>query len=422
MIIQNNEDWFRLTSDDITKEFIYKNFAPSDKGEAPHKFNDRLETPSSLENDVLFMSFDGALEKRETTKGRVLFNIFVYEPLLLRAKEDKNFPVIPFNNDPITAGAFKKIEGQFTKLFIDGKIEATIMEDFINRTQWLGYIISTFSLPSLDYKTLVMDDDIVSYKNKVFKDNERVFENNDAVTFSEMEKDILKVTVNKLNTNGATGIITYNSGWNGSIENNLKNTSLFRGIAPTSYDPSKYVISKSNLVDGVAKEDIVSHADIAIAGSSGRAIDTQVGGYETKKFNAAFSHLIAGEKGTDCKTKYTRKVSITKDNIGLYKDRYIVVNGNTVLIDDSFIGKTVNMRTPIYCGMPGVICNKCLGESFYKYKIKNIGLNASRVSATIMYVSMKSFHNLATTPKVLGIMKYITIDNDIDIIEDDLDD
>lgn len=69
-----------------------------------------------------------------------------------------------------------------------------------------------------------------------------------------------------LNKNGATGIITYNSGWNGSIGNNLKNTSLFRGIAPTSYDPSKYVISKSNLVDGVAKEDIVSHADIAIAG------------------------------------------------------------------------------------------------------------------------------------------------------------
>lgn len=147
-----------------------------------------------------------------------------------------------------------------------------------------------------------------------------------------------------------------------------------------------------------------------------------MGGYETKKFNAAFSHLIAGDPGSDCKTKYTRKVAITESNINFFKDRYIVVNGRTVLIDNSSIGKTVDMRTPLYCGMPGVICNKCLGESFYKLKIKNIGLNASRLSATIMYVSMKSFHNLATTPKVMDIMKYITVDNSVDDFDDDLDD
>jgi hypothetical protein len=76
--------------------------------------------------------------------------------------------------------------------------------------------------------------------------------------------------------------------------------------------------------------------------------------------------------------------------------QYAVVNGKTVLLTNEnrsqFVGKKVNLRSPIGC-IGAKLCNKCMGERFYKLGIKNVGLTTGRISNSIMNASLKNFHN-----------------------------
>lgn len=401
LVVKSNEDWLKLTYKDISKEFIYQNFADGEE-DAPHNFND-VVTLSNIPAESPLLHFN-LIDVVETTKGRIVAHIFLYGALI--EKYPKLGP-FPFHNGPFTKKVAGGIDDYFSKLFIDTKITAIDVDDYINRFQWLGFILCTFAAPSLDYDTLVVSDTVEKYKEKVFKENDNVFKNNDVLKFSAIEKDIVNYTMDDMRKKKASGIQIYDSGWNGDPYNNLKNTSLFRGVAPTSYDPSKFVISKSNLVEGVKREDMVAHADIAVAGSAGRAIDTAVGGYEVKKFNSAFAHMLADKRGSDCGTLLTRKVFIDKDALKFYKRRYVQEGTKTVLLNETHLNKTVNLRTPMYC-KGKKYCNKCLGDSLYNLNIKNIGLNTSRISSVIMYKSMKSFHNMAVKPQKIDFFKYVS--------------
>jgi len=61
-----------------------------------------------------------------------------------------------------------------------------------------------------------------------------------------------------------------------------------------------------------------------------------------------------------------------------YLYRYIVENDKLVCLTpdiiSNYIGKTVRMRSPMYCIDKKCICNKCAGDNFYKLDKKNIGL------------------------------------------------
>lgn len=225
-----------------------------------------------------------------------------------------------------------------------------------------------------------------------------------------MEKEILAFSDEELNKVKASGKHIYDSGFNGSFSNNFKVTSVMRGIAPKSDNINQFRLGLSNLTDGVAKEDIVTQADLGVVGASGRAKDTQLAGYKTKIFNAAFGPISAGKKDSDCKTTRTRKVEITDKNFKFYRYRYILEKGELVCLTpsnkDKYLGKTVNMRTPLYCTAENP-CNKCLGEMSYKLKIRNIGLNVSRITTKLMNLSMKSFHNLSVKPNQYNLLDYI---------------
>ena len=59
---------------------------------------------------------------------------------------------------------------------------------------------------------------------------------------------------------------------------------------------------------------------------------------------------------------------------------------------DSYVGKTVKMRSPLYC-ISDKLCNKCAGEAFYNQGVQNIGLAASSIGSCFLNFLMKSFHD-----------------------------
>ena len=58
----------------------------------------------------------------------------------------------------------------------------------------------------------------------------------------------------------------------------------------------------------------------------------------------------------------------------------------------SYMGKTVQMRSPLYCVNPK-LCNCCAGDIFYKMGIENVGLITAQISSDILNASMKKFHD-----------------------------
>ena len=75
-------------------------------------------------------------------------------------------------------------------------------------------------------------------------------------------------------------------------------------------------------------------------------------------------------------------------------DRYIQKGKSLVLLTpdniNSYIGKIVNLRSPMYC-KDNHICNKCAGELYYKMGIDNVGLisNVIGTSMTTLEKIMK---------------------------------
>lgn len=121
----------------------------------------------------------------------------------------------------------------------------------------------------------------------------------------------------------------------------------------------------------------------------------QESGYLAKQLLAAFQQEMLDVHGSDCKTKGTIEVDITSKNARDFEYRYIVEGGKYVCLSPdvigNYIGKTVHMRSPMYC-TGDKICNICGGEMSYKLGTLNIGLGCSKVATTLLRLGMKKFH------------------------------
>jgi hypothetical protein len=104
---------------------------------------------------------------------------------------------------------------------------------------------------------------------------------------------------------------------------------------------------------------------------------------------------VLDEHGSDCGTKKTIDVKLTNRNRNDFEYRYIVEGDKLVELTpqvmDKYIGKTIHMRSPMYC-LGDKTCNICAGEMNYKLGNKNVGLGCSKVANTLLNLGMKKFH------------------------------
>lgn len=291
------EDFLNLKSTDITFENLKDWFAFTDKS------NKRKFEPSTLiklddkilkENNskiTLFKNYESTLKNKEVKLGRLIVNLFIYDidtskdlpELIEDVKHINVLQLVNFIDDVFSKKGVKKANEQISNLFVysflDSYLISMINEVYINKTAWLGYVFSPFVSPTLDLKIINPNKETKKFKENLFKQNKEVFDNNDVFKFDSMEKEILKVASEQLDKDEAQGKLFYDSGFKGDFSNNYKNSSLFRGVTAKSDNPLGLSIVKSNLLDGVTKEDLSAAMDVAVVGSLGRAIDTRQGGH-----------------------------------------------------------------------------------------------------------------------------------------------
>ena len=111
---------------------------------------------------------------------------------------------------------------------------------------------------------------------------------------------------------------------------------------------------------------------------------------------AAFQTVVLDKPKSDCGTKVTLKIKLTKNNYKLFLYRNIKVGNNIVNLTDDNITKYINSYINLYdpmCCTGDKLCNKCAGDLYYKLGITNIGLTTSRLCSSIMNKALKKKHD-----------------------------
>jgi hypothetical protein len=246
----------------------------------------------------------------------------------------------------------------------------------------------------MDYDINVPLPEVIKRRDELFRQYADEIKKGDPNVADLIEKELLDMARKILKEKGSEAYDFFSSG-EFNFENNYKKTSVFGGALENPYT-KKLEILRSNYIDGISKDEFHHFANLTIVGGYSRNVETQKGGYETKKINNAVQGVSLDEPGSDCGTTQFLKVTMTDKQKKMFLHRYVLDGGKLVLTDEKnikgYVGKEVQMRSPLFC-KGDQICSKCAGEIFYKLGIRNAGLLSTTMSGNLMNMSMKKFHN-----------------------------
>lgn len=382
-----------LKADDVDADVIKSLLANTVDGDAPFDATDSFVLPKGRCYNK---------ENVTTTVGRYIFNLVTLT--------ERTGPHVGYINFPINGSGMGKIEAKMSDLLMNDIISVEDYSNWIDRLQWLGFSISDYVNPPLTTNLLTMPENVKKRKQELLskESNIEALNNKDIITASKIEKELLDMSKEELKDLPDMDI--YDSGSRGSFGNNYKITAVSRGVVPCVSHPERVNISMASLDEGIPPEERYIYADVLTNASASRSLMTRNGGYEAKKLAAAFQGIVFDKKGSDCGTRLTVPLLVTEGNKKLLTDRYIMVNNRTTLLTssniDEYVGKTVSLRSPMYCRNPKY-CSKCTGELYHKLGIENVGLIANVIGTSMTTLSMKAFHNATVKLKEINYEDYI---------------
>lgn len=380
-----------LNEEDITLSLLKDYFAYRKNNEPKFNVNDRF----TLEANIL-----GNKERVRTTVGKYIFNLFILKPKLIN--------YIGYYNKVLNKKNIGGLDGKVSSLFLEDKISSEDIMMYIDKMQWLSYGISSFLNSSLTHEMLLLPDSVKQRKEELISKHKKAIDDGDIFTATKIEKELIEMS--KEIMKNLPDYEIYESGARGSFGNNFKNTSIMRGPIKNLANPDSVKISTHSLDEGIPPEELPYYADLLTQASFQRAVGTQDGGYEGKKLAAAFQSVVLDEPNSDCKTDATLKIELKPEYAKLFLYRYINVNGKLVLLTtdniDSYKGKFVNVRSPLFC-KGDQICSKCAGELYYLMGIRNVGLLTNRVGSSILNAALKAFHDMSLKVVELDIDNYL---------------
>ena len=342
-----------------------------------------------------------------TTVGLWIFNKYFIDKEL--------FSELGYINQTISDKMFKKLNQQLSYALLEDRITTQQLSNFLLKTQFLMSLEQILT-PNHSREMLTSSKKINKKKEELFKKYAKEIESGDVVIAEKIEKELLNYAKELLGDDPS--LDTFDSGAQGSFNNNFKNMFIMNGAIrnPDPLAEKEYSIVKSNFIDGVSPEDYATVANSLAAGPYARACKTADGGYKEKLMISGLQHLIAGPEGSDCGSKNYITVQLTEDNIKGWMYSYIVGNNGTLTELNStnmskYIGKTVKFRFSSMCKSKNYICNKCLGNMFYKLGIKNIGLTTAVIASKCKLISMKAFHDSVVKTTEMNIQKAFGLDN-----------
>ena len=320
-----------------------------------------------------------------TTIGLWLFNKSFIEPFS---------DIIGYINEPITDGVYGDINTQLSYALLENKITIDELKEFIAQSQIIMGCASAIC-PSHTMDMLLFTTKAEKKKKELEKEHREGLENGDLSAVKAVENELINFAKEELKDSESVDM--YNSGARGSWGNNFKNMYLVKGSIRKTDGSYDYV--SSSYIEGLNPKDFAKTNDSAVGGPYSRSQKTRYGGYNEKLFTRATQHIKV-IPNTDCGTKRTIKVTLTKKNIKNWMySFYVKSNGDAEEITsdnkDKLIGKTVNMRYSSLCerSKDGCMCETCCGTLFRRAGIENAGLASMVMMSSVKNKAMSSFHD-----------------------------
>jgi hypothetical protein len=158
----------------------------------------------------------------------------------------------------------------------------------------------------------------------------------------------------------------------------------------------KIVLIKSNFSKGLKPTEYFKAGHGARMGIVSRAQKTAISGYLQRQMIYATAPVELDEHLDDCGTGKTIDILVTEDLAKKIINRYVIVEGKTILVTPQnakdLVNKRVALRSPIYC-ISKKVCRKCYGEDWKLLGTTKIGFIAGEaLGERFSQEMMKAFH------------------------------
>ena len=331
-------------------------------------------------------------EVKDTTLGIFIFNSYV----LCQSFGSK----IQYINETLNEKWCGKIQNDLAKLIINKQLAVEEYAKFTNYAVWLGYQ-NEIVMPGMSIELIVPPKEISEMKKQLLKEHPNLTEKKavDIPTVAEyhdkVETPLLDKATEIRDGNYAGRIYEMKKP---SFSNNFKNRSITNGAM---FDPvtGKYKINTNSFNEGIDDWNFDVLANKCMVASYNRGVNTQIGGTYAKYVGIMMQTVRAGPKGSDCGSKNYIKFQVTKDNKDIIVSSYGLIDDKDTLITEdianNLVGKTISLRSPLFCKNPHYLCNKCIGNRSYDLGIENIGLTTNVPLDAQKLKSMKSMHDVS---------------------------
>jgi len=387
-------DMFTIVVDGHEDNYIRK-----EKGKLFLKVNDK-EVEIPIESNKPFLTpkqkikapkglITNLTEDIETTIGRLIMNYL----LLAECFGNK----IPYMNKEMK---FSDIESIIEKNLVndddpeaDKKITVSEYKKYMDTGLYIMNFNRVFSV-SITEKSSLPPEGIEEYKKQLIEELKKKYGPHaleDKKVVAELEKKLLEYDREWLEGDPAYGKLI-----SGKVVGARKKMFIMYGTAMEFTPSNKAKLLETSLYEGYPKdpEKLALLFNDSRLASYSRGAETQKGGVAAKVSLRATNDIKILDK--DCGTKFYIPTLITEDNYKNYLYRYYFDNnGKTVEITEenvkNLIGKTIKLRTPMYCNLEHHYCVYCTSSKL-KGKENAIALLVTETSGAILNESLKKMH------------------------------
>lgn len=293
---------------------------------------------------------------------------------------------------PYVNGLFKikDIEHELGRLLLAGEISVQQHLDYVENGTELGHMGELF-VPTMSEKSVSVPKYILDRRDALLKEHKDDL--GDAKVVAAIEKELVDMYKEYMGDDPATGFLEANRK---SYNDHIKTMHIMvGGVTNFGGNADDVAVINKSLSEGWDKRNFPAMANSIRRGSYSRGVETQNGGALTKLIFRAFQDvkLFKGDCGS------RKGATIKFDNVvtpNMFFGRTIITGDGRVLLTEKnaskYEGKTVKMRTPLFCKQKGGICMTCMGDTFRKLEIDHPGTLAISVTSAMMSSSMSAMH------------------------------
>ena len=383
---EDTQKYLKLTPTSITRTVLVDMFADTvdaskgninGKRKSRHRTWDRFTVPAN--------HFYPGQPAIHTTIGRFIANKYVLEgPGLIG--------IMKYRNEVWGKSYLGNLDNEVGNLLATDKCDREMFNRYLDRRDNLGYWLNGMLAHTISEKMLAPLPEIEQRKAELCEKHKEALASGNIDTMTNISDELVAFAKELLKDD--PGMDLYLSG-DLDFGNNYKNNSILKGAVMNKIT-GEFDFIASSFMDGIEVKDIPAHANSILASQYPASIATADAGYLGKKLLALLQMMEIDEPGTDCGTKQLMPLDITKGNKSNVVYTWIKEGGKEILLTpenvDSYVGKTVMMRTPMSCTTEK-ICSKCAGQLFYMLGAKHAGLFATQISHADLNLGLKAKHN-----------------------------